>query len=123
MTPTLQNKVEKRVSEKWRDWSGLSDMSPTEQNQLSDVEVAEFEQLMDDERLLEHEATTIGEFIRHPGWQLMENFRLSLISAGHTALERLSPDTDAAKIRDIQAELRILRKYENFVLSKITALS
>lgn len=113
------DKVRMKVSEKWLDFSGLSEHDPSTWDRLRVEEQQEFEDLIDAERLLEAQAQTLTDFLRHPGWQLMEDYRVKRIEVLRSQLERLSVEDD--KARDIKAELRVLRGYENFVLSKISS--
>lgn len=116
MSPTeFQDQLQVKLSEKWASFADLD--APPETSEVPQFAEADLQALLESERELAAASVTMQEFLIHPGWKLMENYRQARINALRSKLESLNLETDAAK--DIKAELRILRGYENFVLSRV----
>lgn len=113
----FQDQLKTKLSEKWVSFAGLD--APTETFEAPPYAEADLALLLESERELAHESLTMQEFLMHPGWALMEKYRQFRIKCLQNKLESLNLETDQAK--DIKAELRILRSYENYVLSKVGA--
>lgn len=97
---------------KWFSW--------LEMDEDAAIPAYELEQILAQEQAekeLLAQSELMREFLRHPGWELMERYRVARIDVLRSLLERKAVE-DPESI-DTRAELRILRGYENFVLSKI----
>lgn len=118
MSPTeFQDQLQVKLSEKWASFADLD--APPETSEVPQFAEADLQALLESERELAAASVTMQEFLIHPGWKLMENYRQARINALRSKLESLDPVLDAQKILRAQCELSILRGYENFVLSRV----
>jgi hypothetical protein len=106
----FQQKLEKKVSERWLLFADLADPSPEVAADIAE-EVAALERA----RL---ESRAVAELLQNGAFKLLEDYRLKRIVVLQRALEAV--DLATPKALALQAELKVLRGYENFMLSKIT---
>lgn len=101
------------IKNKWLLWTGEHDVP----DPIPDFEREQILEMEETGKQLLAQQQQILNLMQTPGWKLLEDHRRARIEVLRSQLERHSVEDEQAK--DLRAELRVLRSYEHFLLSKL----
>jgi len=101
------------IAEKWQLWTGELEVP----DPVPDFEKEQILEMERTAREIMQQQKSIVELMQMSGWKLLEDHRAARIEVLRSQLERYSVEDEKAK--DLRAELRVLRSYENYLVGKL----